>query len=121
MLTKLKLRVNIVQVERIPFPRVRSVRCRVQLSVRIAVRGARTPPPLLQRIYQSPITPLAMALQFWKPGTVAPGSSLDRASEAEGHVVQSAPMIAMGGIQAQREQLPIFKHSGCGSCHFSIV
>ncbi|KIO23400.1 hypothetical protein M407DRAFT_27095 [Tulasnella calospora MUT 4182] len=51
-----------------------------------------------------------MALQFWKPGTVAPGSSLDRATEAEGHVLQSAPLTAAGGIQAQRERLPIFKH-----------
>ncbi|KAG8986429.1 hypothetical protein FRB90_004001 [Tulasnella sp. 427] len=51
-----------------------------------------------------------MALQFWKPGTVAPGSSLDRATEAEGHVLQSAPLAAAGGIQAQRERLPIFKH-----------
>ncbi|KAG8923302.1 hypothetical protein FRC02_011231 [Tulasnella sp. 418] len=51
-----------------------------------------------------------MAMQFWKPGTVAPGSSLDRASEIEGNVVQSAPVAPSLGIQAQRERLPIFKH-----------
>lgn len=51
-----------------------------------------------------------MALQFWKPGTAAPGSSLDRASETEGNLVQSAPIAAVGGIQGQRERLPIFKH-----------
>ncbi|KAG8990662.1 hypothetical protein FRB94_013226 [Tulasnella sp. JGI-2019a] len=52
-----------------------------------------------------------MALQFWKPGTAAPGSSLDRASETEGgNLVQSAPISAAGGIQGQRERLPIFKH-----------
>lgn len=53
-----------------------------------------------------------MALQFWKPGTQGPGSSLDRASEAEGHVI---PSLSSGGqqygIQDQRERLPIFKHS----------
>lgn len=52
-----------------------------------------------------------MALQFWKPGTQGPGSSLDRASEAEGHVI---PSLSSGGqiygIQDQRERLPIFKH-----------
>ena len=52
-----------------------------------------------------------MALQFWKPGTTGPGSSLDRATEAEGSLVQSAPINAAGGIQGQRERLPIFKHS----------
>ncbi|KAG8851147.1 hypothetical protein FRB96_009488 [Tulasnella sp. 330] len=51
-----------------------------------------------------------MALQFWKPGTAAPGSSLDRASETEGNLVQSAPIATVGGIQGQRERLPIFKH-----------
>lgn len=55
-----------------------------------------------------------MALQFWKPGTQGPGSSLDRASETEGHVI---PSLSSGGqqygIQDQRERLPIFKHSAC--------
>jgi ATP-dependent RNA helicase DDX35 len=39
-----------------------------------------------------------------------PGSSLDRASEAEGNVVPSAPQYSMLSIQAQRERLPIFNH-----------
>jgi hypothetical protein len=50
-----------------------------------------------------------MSLQFWKPGTQGPGSSLDRATEAEGHVIPSAISSSLG-IQDQRERLPIFKH-----------
>ncbi|KAJ6547237.1 pre-mRNA splicing factor [Mycena capillaripes] len=49
-----------------------------------------------------------MAMQFWKPGTTAPGSSLDRETEAEGYAVPSA--ISSLSIQSQRERLPIFKH-----------
>ncbi|EIN07584.1 P-loop containing nucleoside triphosphate hydrolase protein [Punctularia strigosozonata HHB-11173 SS5] len=51
-----------------------------------------------------------MSLQFWKPGTVGPGSSLDRATETEENVIQSAPLSGAYSIQAQRERLPIFKH-----------
>lgn len=51
------------------------------------------------------------SLQFWKPGTVAPGSTLDRASEVEGNVVSSAPLTTSISIQSARERLPIFKHS----------
>ncbi|THH10855.1 hypothetical protein EW145_g1061 [Phellinidium pouzarii] len=50
------------------------------------------------------------ALQFWKPGTQKPGSSVDRATEIEDVIVPSAPGSWSLGIQAQREQLPIFKH-----------
>ncbi|KAJ7734918.1 P-loop containing nucleoside triphosphate hydrolase protein [Mycena maculata] len=49
-----------------------------------------------------------MALQFWKPGTTAPGSSLDRETEGEEYAVPSA--ISSLSIQSQRERLPIFKH-----------
>lgn len=49
-------------------------------------------------------------LTFWKPGTVRPGSSVDRASEAEGDVLTSKPSSTSLGIQSQRERLPIFKH-----------
>lgn len=49
----------------------------------------------------------SMALQFWKPGTTGPGSSLDRESE---DVVLSSAMPSMG-FQRQKELLPIFKHS----------
>ncbi|KAG6861898.1 hypothetical protein C0995_010604 [Termitomyces sp. Mi166 len=45
-----------------------------------------------------------MSLKFWKPGTVGPGSTLDRATEVEGNVVPSAPAYS------HREHLPIFKH-----------
>ncbi|KAG6813096.1 hypothetical protein H0H92_013950 [Tricholoma furcatifolium] len=45
-----------------------------------------------------------MSLKFWKPGTAGPGSNLDRATELEGNVVQSAPTYS------HRERLPIFKH-----------
>lgn len=64
----------------------------------------------------------SMALQFWKPGTQGPGSSLDRASEAEGHVI---PSLSSGGqvygIQDQRERLPIFKHCMCFVCLHPVV
>ncbi|KAI5124003.1 hypothetical protein M0805_003835 [Coniferiporia weirii] len=50
------------------------------------------------------------ALQFWKPGTQKPGSSVDRASETEDVIIPSAPGSSSLDIQAQREQLPIFKH-----------
>ncbi|KDQ12317.1 hypothetical protein BOTBODRAFT_56880 [Botryobasidium botryosum FD-172 SS1] len=49
-------------------------------------------------------------LTFWKPGTLGPGSTLDRASESEGNLVPSAPGSSSLGIQAQRERLPIYKH-----------
>ncbi|PVF95655.1 P-loop containing nucleoside triphosphate hydrolase protein [Serendipita vermifera] len=50
-------------------------------------------------------------MQFWKPGTVAPGSSLDRATETEGHLLQSAPIsTTFVSLQQQRERLPIFKY-----------
>jgi hypothetical protein len=56
---------------------------------------------------------MAAKLTFWKPGTTGPGSTLDRATEAEGNVVQSAPSYS-SSIQAQRERLPIFKYSKFG-------
>ncbi|KAJ7632324.1 P-loop containing nucleoside triphosphate hydrolase protein [Roridomyces roridus] len=51
-----------------------------------------------------------MSLQFWKPGTSAPGSSLDR--ETDDLSIQPAVPSAVQGlsIQSQRERLPIFKH-----------
>ncbi|KAF5373103.1 hypothetical protein D9758_001733 [Tetrapyrgos nigripes] len=51
-----------------------------------------------------------MSLKFWKPGTAGPGSSLDRATELEENIVQSAPAYSSLSIQGQRERLPIFKH-----------
>ncbi|KAL0581787.1 hypothetical protein V5O48_000264 [Marasmius crinis-equi] len=51
-----------------------------------------------------------MSLKFWKPGTAGPGSSLDRDTEVEGNVVQSAPAYSSLSVQGQRERLPIFKH-----------
>ncbi|KAI0948495.1 hypothetical protein AcW1_005471 [Taiwanofungus camphoratus] len=50
------------------------------------------------------------SLQFWKPGTVGPGSTLDRATETEENVIQSAPLSTLLSIQSARERLPIFKH-----------
>ncbi|KAH7340706.1 P-loop containing nucleoside triphosphate hydrolase protein [Rhizoctonia solani] len=49
-------------------------------------------------------------LQFWKPGSSTPGSTLDRATQAEDNIIHSAPASSNLGIQAQRERLPIFKH-----------
>ncbi|ESK97822.1 deah (asp-glu-ala-his) box polypeptide 35 [Moniliophthora roreri MCA 2997] len=51
-----------------------------------------------------------MSMKFWKPGTAGPGSTLDRATEVEGNVIQSAPVYSSLSIQGQRERLPIFKH-----------
>ncbi|KAI0371843.1 pre-mRNA splicing factor [Pilatotrama ljubarskyi] len=49
------------------------------------------------------------SLQFWKPGTVGPGSTLDRATETEDYIVPSAPTTSLS-LHAARERLPIFKH-----------
>lgn len=54
---------------------------------------------------------MSSSLQFWKPGTAGPGSTLDRATEAEGSVLSSAPLGASVSISSARERLPIFKHS----------
>ncbi|KZT03426.1 P-loop containing nucleoside triphosphate hydrolase protein [Laetiporus sulphureus 93-53] len=51
-----------------------------------------------------------MSLQFWKPGTIGPGSSLDRATETEENVIPSAPLVTNLSIDAARQRLPIFKH-----------
>ncbi|CAK5264052.1 unnamed protein product [Mycena citricolor] len=48
-------------------------------------------------------------MQFWKPGTVAPGSNLDRETDAEDYAVPSSANSSLS-IQSQRERLPIFKH-----------
>ena len=50
-------------------------------------------------------------MQFWKPGALGPGSLLDRASETEDVVLSSAPISTAFSLQAQRQKLPIFKHS----------
>lgn len=55
------------------------------------------------------------SLQFWRPGTLKPGSNVDRATELEDNVVPSAPASASLSIQAQRERLPIYKHSNVKS------
>ncbi|GHJ87867.1 hypothetical protein NliqN6_4269 [Naganishia liquefaciens] len=60
-------------------------------------------------------------LQFWKPGTAGPGSSLDRESEGEGGLLLSIPPAADPSTQqsrytappsltSQRTRLPIYKH-----------
>ena len=66
----------------------------------------------------SPLFPegIAATMQFWKPGTIGPGSLLDRASETEGLVLSSAPMSGALSLHAQRQQLPIFKHSKVPNC-----
>ena len=52
-----------------------------------------------------------MSSVFWKPGTTGPGSTLDRASEAEGGAFLPSAPISFGqlSLQDQRETLPIFK------------
>src|ERR1700722_18499393 len=49
-------------------------------------------------------------LTFWKPGTVGPGSTLDRAAEAGSGITISSSLSSLS-LQSQRERLPIFKHS----------
>ena len=50
------------------------------------------------------ITVMSTTLQFWKPGTLGPGSSLDRTSgEDDAFIPSAAP--------SQRDRLPIAKHS----------
>ncbi|RXW18103.1 hypothetical protein EST38_g7750 [Candolleomyces aberdarensis] len=44
-----------------------------------------------------------MSLTFWKPGTVGPGSTLDRVPDSEAIVVSAPP-------QESRDRLPIYKH-----------
>jgi hypothetical protein len=64
-----------------------------------------------KRLYIHLITsPTMSTLTFWKPGTAGPGSTLDRATEEEGNVVQSAPSHGSLSLEAQRERLPIWKH-----------
>jgi hypothetical protein len=54
---------------------------------------------------------MSSSLQFWKPGTLGPGSSLDRPSaEEDGLLPLAVPPQALS-IQAQRDRLPIAKHS----------
>ncbi|KAF9021693.1 P-loop containing nucleoside triphosphate hydrolase protein [Hymenopellis radicata] len=50
-----------------------------------------------------------MSLKFWKPGTVEPGSTLDRATATEENVVSASPFSSLS-LSSQRERLPIFKH-----------
>lgn len=51
-------------------------------------------------------------LQFWKPGTAGPGSTLDRESEAEFSLLPGAQYNANTSLSlsSQRTRLPIYKH-----------
>ena len=53
-----------------------------------------------------------MSLAFWKPGSAGPGSTLDRASQGEENVI-ATPANSSLSIDAQRQRLPIYKHSMC--------
>ena len=54
--------------------------------------------------------PTLVRMAFWKPGTVAPGSTIDRASEAEESVATtSLNKNASLGLSMQRQRLPIYK------------
>jgi ATP-dependent RNA helicase DDX35 len=59
-----------------------------------------------------------MSLSFWKPGTVGPGSNLDRASQVEENIVPSAPGNSFLSTQGQ---LPISKHRECVSSALSTL
>uniref|UniRef100_A0A8H7Y2F8 RNA helicase n=1 Tax=Psilocybe cubensis TaxID=181762 RepID=A0A8H7Y2F8_PSICU len=55
--------------------------------------------------------PNPMPLTIWKPGTLGPGSLVDRETVNEGHVVPYAPAATNPySIRATTESLPIFKH-----------
>jgi len=54
---------------------------------------------------------MSSTLQFWKPGTLGPGSSLDRTSGEDDGLIPSAVPPQAQSIQAQRDRLPIAKHS----------
>lgn len=60
-------------------------------------------------IYHPPL--MSSSLQFWKPGTLGPGSSLDRTSDEDGGLLPSVIPPQAQSIQAQRDRLPIAKHS----------
>ncbi|KAI0273863.1 P-loop containing nucleoside triphosphate hydrolase protein [Gloeopeniophorella convolvens] len=49
-------------------------------------------------------------LQFWKPGTLGPGSSLDRPSANDDAFVSPTRPSQALSVQAQRDRLPISKH-----------
>ena len=47
---------------------------------------------------------------FWKPGTLAPGSTIDRASETEGSLAATSRNAnSQLGLTGQRQRLPIYK------------
>lgn len=49
-------------------------------------------------------------MAFWKPGTVAPGSTIDREAEKDGEVAHtSAQQNGHLGLSGQRQRLPIYK------------
>ena len=54
---------------------------------------------------------MSSTLQFWKPGTLGPGSSLDRTSGEEDGFLPSVVPPQAQSIRAQRDRLPIAKHS----------
>lgn len=58
------------------------------------------------------------SLSFWKPGTAAPGSSLDRLTQEQESVIPSAPSDNSLPLQAQRERLPIAKYRECPQLFF---
>lgn len=75
--------------------------CQICAAVRLRNRYHRIPGS----------TAIMPALQFWKPGTAAPGSTLDRESEAEGSLLSSAPATSLNlSLTSQRTRLPIYKH-----------
>jgi len=52
-------------------------------------------------------------MAFWKPGTVAPGSLVDREAEKESEAVVVAfsdTSYATLSLLDQRKQLPVYKH-----------
>lgn len=51
--------------------------------------------------YSLSVATTTMSLNFWKPGTAAPGSSLDRASQLEDAFVPTIPV---------QGRLPILNH-----------
>lgn len=71
----------------------------------------------VEHTHSIPVPPMS-SLSFWKPGTAAPGSSLDRLGQEQESVIPSAPSDNSLSLQVHRERLPIAKYRGCSHISF---
>lgn len=52
-----------------------------------------------------------VTMAFWKPGTTAPGSTIDREGEDDSNIISYSSQSALASISQQRQRLPIYKNS----------